>query len=54
VWALIDEAARELGTNPAAYVPHTWDRAWLEDRRAIDSFFVQELDRDRVVLFGAP
>jgi predicted nucleotidyltransferase len=54
VWALIDEAARELGANPAVYVPHTWDRAWLEDRRAIRSFFVQELDRDRITLFGPP
>ena len=54
VWALIDGTARELGLNPAAYVPHTWDRPWLENRRAIRSFFVQELDRDRVVLFGAP
>lgn len=54
VWALVDEVARELGVNPAAYVPHTWDRAWLEDRRAIRSFFVQELDRDRIVLFGEP
>jgi predicted nucleotidyltransferase len=53
-WALIDEVAREIGANPAAYVPHTWDRDWLEGRRAIDSFFVQELDRDRIVLFGTP
>ena len=54
VWALIDEAAREREANPAVFVPHTWDRAWLENRRAIQSFFVQELDRDRIVLFGAP
>jgi predicted nucleotidyltransferase len=54
VWELIDEVAREMGVNPAAYVPHTWDRAWLENRRAIDSFFVQELDRDKIVLFGGP
>jgi predicted nucleotidyltransferase len=51
-WALLDEAAREVGANPTPFVPHTWDRAWLENRRAIDSFFVQELDRDRIVLFG--
>jgi predicted nucleotidyltransferase len=53
-WALIDEVARELGADPAVYVPHTWDRAWLENRREIGSFFVQELDRDRIVLFGEP
>ena len=53
-WALIDDVARELGTDPTVYVPHTWDRAWLENRRAIESFFVQELDRDRIVLYGEP
>ena len=52
-WALIDEVARELGADPAVFVPHTWDRAWLENRREIRSFFTQEVDRDRVVLFGA-
>lgn len=54
VWALIDEAARELEADPAVFVPHTWDRAWLENRREIGSFFVQELDRDRIVLHGEP
>jgi predicted nucleotidyltransferase len=54
VWALIDESARELGADPAVYVPHTWDRAWLANRREIKSFFVQELDQDRIVLYGEP
>jgi predicted nucleotidyltransferase len=53
-WGLVDEVARELGADPTAFVPHTWNRAWLENRREIQSFFVQELDRDRVVLFGEP
>jgi hypothetical protein len=30
------------------------DRAWIEDRRAIESFFLQEVDRDKIVLFGRP
>jgi hypothetical protein len=42
------------GVNPAAFVPHTWDRTWLEGRREIGSFFIQEVDRDKVVLFGRP
>jgi hypothetical protein len=42
--------ARELGADPTVYVPHTWDRPWLENRRQIQSFFVRELDRDRIVL----
>lgn len=28
------------------------DRAWLADRRAIDAFFIQEIDRDRIVVTG--
>jgi predicted nucleotidyltransferase len=51
-WALVDEVAREFGADPAVFVPHTWDRAWLENRREIRSFFTQEVDRDKVVLFG--
>ncbi len=51
-WALVDEVARDLGTDPTVYVPHTRDRRWLEDRRQIRSFFIQEVDRDRVVLYG--
>jgi predicted nucleotidyltransferase len=54
VWEMLDEVAREQGANPGLYVPHTRDRQWLENRRAIQSFFVQELDRDRIVLFGDP
>jgi predicted nucleotidyltransferase len=51
VWKTIDDVARAVGVNPAVFVPHTWDRAWLEGRREIESFFIQEVDRDKVVLF---
>jgi predicted nucleotidyltransferase len=34
VWRTVDEVAREMGLNPAPFVPHTWDRAWLEGRAA--------------------
>jgi predicted nucleotidyltransferase len=54
VWKTIDDVARAIGVNPAVFVPHTWDRAWLEGRREIRSFFIQEVDRDKVVLFGGP
>jgi predicted nucleotidyltransferase len=30
------------------------DREWLNRRRAIESFFMRELDRDKIVLFGQP
>jgi predicted nucleotidyltransferase len=26
VWKTIDDVAREMGVNPAVFVPHTWDR----------------------------
>lgn len=29
------------------------DRGWIEGRRQIGSFFLQEVDRDRVVLYGS-
>jgi predicted nucleotidyltransferase len=54
VWKAIDEVAWAMGVNPAPFVPHTWDRSWLEGRREIRSFFIQEIDRDKVVLFGGP
>jgi predicted nucleotidyltransferase len=52
VWETIDDVARGMGVNPAVFVPHTWDRAWLTERREIGSFFIQEVDRDKIVLFG--
>jgi hypothetical protein len=54
VWKAIDEVARAMGVNPAIFVPHTWDRAWVESRREIESFFIEEVDRDKIVLFGRP
>jgi hypothetical protein len=27
-------------------------RAWVEDRRAIESFFLRDVDRDKIVLYG--
>ncbi len=31
-----------------------FDDEWLAGRRAIQSFFMQEVDRDKVVLAGRP
>lgn len=33
---------------------HVWTPEWLARRREIDSFFVQELDRDKIILHGEP
>lgn len=45
-----------LGSGDAGLkiAPITTDRAWIEQRRAIDSFFLQEVDRDKIVLYGEP
>jgi predicted nucleotidyltransferase len=51
---MLDEVARELGMNALAWYfsvhVHTLD--WLAQRREIRSFFVAELDRDKIVLYG--
>jgi predicted nucleotidyltransferase len=45
----------ELGNPRGVLVdPRQRSRAWIEERRAIDSFFLRELDRDKIVLHGAP
>ena len=31
-----------------------YDPSWLEGRRQIESFFIREVDRDKVVLLGEP
>jgi predicted nucleotidyltransferase len=48
LWRVLDA----LG-NPRIFVdPRQRSRAWVEDRRAIDSFFLRDLDRDKIVLYG--
>jgi predicted nucleotidyltransferase len=50
LWRVLDEMG-----NPHILVdPRQRSRAWVEDRRAIDSFFLRDVDRDKIVLNGAP
>lgn len=50
LWRVLDD----LG-NPRVIVdPRQRSWAWVEDRRAIDSFFLREVDRDKIVLYGHP
>jgi predicted nucleotidyltransferase len=50
LWRVLND----LG-NPWVLVdPRQRSRAWVEDRRAIDSFFLRDLDRDKIVLHGRP
>lgn len=52
VRAMLDDAARELGLDALtwSFSVHVHTPDWLAQRREIRSFFVAELDRDRVVL----
>ena len=52
---ILEEVARELHLEalPFSFSVHVHDPAWLEGRREIRSFFIAELDRDKVVLSGS-
>jgi predicted nucleotidyltransferase len=48
LWRVLDEMG-----NPRVLVdPRQRSRAWVEDRRAIDAFFLRDVDRDKIVLYG--
>lgn len=53
VFALVSRAADAEGDSPVWYSPRVWDLDWLRNRREIRSFFVQEVDRDKIVLHGS-
>jgi predicted nucleotidyltransferase len=42
----------EMGNPPIIVDPRQRSRAWVEGRRAIASFFLRDVDRDKIVLFG--
>jgi predicted nucleotidyltransferase len=50
---LSEEAAIAEGESPFNYSVHVHDLEWLERRREIESFFIQEVDRDKIVLAGS-
>ncbi len=47
------EAATAEGQSPFSYSVHVYDPDWLHGRREIRSFFIQEVDRDKIVLAGS-
>lgn len=51
---LVFEAARAEGTNPASFSIQVVTADWIGARRRIKSFFLEELDRDKIVLAGEP
>ncbi len=54
VRGLLDDAARELGLDALVWSVsvHVHTPAWLAQRREIRSFFIAEVDRDKVILGG--
>jgi predicted nucleotidyltransferase len=53
---MLDDAARELGLDALtwSFSVHVHTPVWLEQRREIRSFFIAEVDRDKVILDGRP
>jgi predicted nucleotidyltransferase len=52
--ALLHEAAWGEGSNPWRFSVQVYEPERLARRREIRSFFIQEVDRDKIVLAGAP
>jgi predicted nucleotidyltransferase len=50
---LVERASVEEGDTPAWYSIIVEGPEWLRDRREIRSFFVGEVDRDKIVLAGS-
>lgn len=50
---LSEEIALSEQESPFLYSVHVHDPEWLRERREIDSFFIQEVDRDKIVLVGS-
>jgi uncharacterized protein (UPF0332 family)/predicted nucleotidyltransferase len=54
VTSMVWQAAEAAGGDPYVLSLSVHDPAWVADRRRIEDFFIQNVDRDRVVLAGAP
>jgi DTW domain-containing protein YfiP len=53
VHRIVEEVADAEGDSPVYYSVLVWDTERLRDRREIRSFFVQEMDRDKIILAGS-
>jgi predicted nucleotidyltransferase len=54
MYAILHRVLDELGNPWVLLEPRQRSRAWVEDRRAIESFFLRDVDRDKIVLHGRP
>jgi predicted nucleotidyltransferase len=46
------DIAEAFGDSPFFFSVKVIDPEWLRGRREIESFFIQEVDRDKLILFG--
>jgi predicted nucleotidyltransferase len=55
VRGMLDDAARELGLDALtwSFSVHVQTLEWLAQRREIESFFIAEVDRDKIALCGS-
>lgn len=53
-WAqpMVEAEADAEGDSPVYYSLRIFDAEWLRGRREIESFFIQEVDRDKLILAG--
>lgn len=49
----LDGSAYAEGADPTRFSVHLYEPERVEQRRAIRSFFIQEVDRDKIVLAGS-
>lgn len=54
VFDAVWRAAEEAGVNSLFFMPLVYDVERIAQRREIESFFIREVDRDKIVLFGEP
>ena len=50
----VSNVVDNAGVNPLLFSPLVYDVDRIAQRREIRSFFIQEVDRDKIVLFGDP
>jgi predicted nucleotidyltransferase len=54
LFRLVYDAAEHEGANPFVFSVRVYTPERLAQRRDIRSFFIQEVDRDKIVLAGEP
>jgi predicted nucleotidyltransferase len=51
---IVSSAAEAAELSPFLFSTRTYDTERIVQRREIESFFMREVDRDKIVLYGEP